>query len=55
MGIEDWHVFDGFFFTLFKFSGRAAISLTDVFSYDVAEDGKQFLVNGYVKPASLLR
>jgi eukaryotic-like serine/threonine-protein kinase len=38
---------------LFQFHGRAAISSTDVFSYDVAKDGKRFLVNRYVKPASL--
>ena len=35
---------------LFQFHGRAAISSTDVFSYDVAKDGKRFLVNRYVKP-----
>ena len=38
---------------LFQFHGRAAISSTDVFSYDVAKDGKRFLVNRYVKPASI--
>ena len=38
---------------LFQFHGRAPISSTDVFSYDVAKDGKRFLVNRYVKPASL--
>jgi eukaryotic-like serine/threonine-protein kinase len=36
--------------SLFQFHGRAAISSTDVFSYDVAKDGKRFLVNRYVKP-----
>ena len=38
---------------LFQFHGRAAISSTDVFSYDVSQDGKRFLVNRYVKPASI--
>lgn len=36
--------------SLFQFHGRAAISSTDVFSYDVTKDGKRFLVNRYVKP-----
>ena len=35
---------------LFQFHGRAAISSTDVFSYDVTKDGKRFLVNRYVRP-----
>ncbi len=35
---------------LFQFHGRAPISATDVFSYDVTKDGKRFLVNRYVKP-----
>ncbi len=35
---------------LFQIHGRAAISSTDVFSYDVAKDGKRFLVNRYVEP-----
>jgi hypothetical protein len=35
---------------LFQVHGRAAISSTDVFTYDVAKDGKLFLVNRYVKP-----
>jgi len=35
---------------LFQIHGRAAISSTDVFTYDVAKDGKRFLVNRYVKP-----
>lgn len=35
---------------LVQFHGRAAISSTDVFSYDVSKDGKRFLVNRYVKP-----
>ena len=38
---------------LFQFHGRAAISSTDVFSYDVSKDGKRFLVNRYVKPARI--
>ena len=35
---------------LFQIQGRASISSTDVFTYDVAKDGKRFLVNRYVKP-----
>ena len=35
---------------LFQFHGRAAISSTDVFSYDVSKDGRRFLVNRYIKP-----
>ena len=35
---------------LFQIHGRAPISSTDVFSYDVAKDGKRFLVNRYIKP-----
>ena len=35
---------------LFQIYGRAAISSTDVFTFDVAKDGKRFLVNRYVKP-----
>jgi Tol biopolymer transport system component len=35
---------------LFHFHGRAPISSTDLFTYDVAKDGKRFLVNRYVKP-----
>ncbi len=35
---------------LFQIHGRASISSTDVFTYDVAKDGKRFLVNRYVKP-----
>lgn len=38
---------------LFQFHGRAAISSTDVFSYDVTKDGKRFLVNRYVKPQKI--
>jgi Tol biopolymer transport system component len=35
---------------LFQLHGRAPISSTDIFSYDVTKDGKRFLVNRYVKP-----
>jgi Tol biopolymer transport system component len=35
---------------LFQIHGRASISSTDVFTYDVAKDGRRFLVNRYVKP-----
>jgi Tol biopolymer transport system component len=35
---------------LFQIHGRAPISSTDVFTYDVARDGKRFLVNRYEKP-----
>jgi hypothetical protein len=35
---------------LFQIRGRAPISSTDVFTYDVGADGKRFLVNRYVKP-----
>jgi eukaryotic-like serine/threonine-protein kinase len=35
---------------LFQTRGRAPISSTDVFTYDVAKDGTRFLVNRYVKP-----
>jgi eukaryotic-like serine/threonine-protein kinase len=35
---------------LFQVHGRAPISSTDVFTYDVAKDGKRVLVNRYVKP-----
>jgi serine/threonine protein kinase len=35
---------------LFQIRGRAAISATDHFSYDVADDGQRFLINRYVKP-----
>ena len=35
---------------LFQIHGRAPISSTDVFTYDVAKDGKRFLVNRYEKP-----
>ena len=35
---------------LFPIHGRAPISSTDLFTYDVARDGKRFLVDRYVKP-----
>ncbi len=35
---------------LFQIQGRAPISSTDIFTYDVTKDGKRFLVNRYVKP-----
>ena len=35
---------------LFQVHGRAPISSTDVFTYDVTKDGKRFLVNRYVRP-----
>jgi len=34
---------------LFQIHGRANISSTDIFTYDVAKDGQRFLVNRYVK------
>src|SRR5450755_75288 len=35
---------------LFQIRGRAPISSTDIFTYDVAKDGNRFLVNRYEKP-----
>jgi hypothetical protein len=35
---------------LFQVRGRAFISSTDIFTYDVTPDGKQFLINRYLKP-----
>ena len=35
---------------LFQIHGRAPISNTDLYTYDVSNDGKRFLVNRYVKP-----
>jgi Tol biopolymer transport system component len=35
---------------LFQIHGRAPISSTDIFTYDVAKDWQRFLVNRYVKP-----
>jgi hypothetical protein len=35
---------------LFAIRARAPISSTDIFTYDVARDGKRFLVNQYLKP-----
>jgi Tol biopolymer transport system component len=39
---------------LFQIHGRAPISSTDIFTYDVTQDGKRFLVNRYVKPDRVL-
>src|SRR5262249_17781772 len=38
---------------LFQVLGRAYISSTDAFTYDVARDGNRFLVNYYLRPASI--
>jgi len=38
---------------LFRVRGRAPISNTDVYSYDVTKDGMRFIVNKYVKPSSV--
>jgi Tol biopolymer transport system component len=38
---------------LFRIRGRAAISNTDVYSYDVTRDGTRFIVNKYVRPMSV--
>jgi Tol biopolymer transport system component len=35
---------------LFQVHGRAPISSSDAFTYDVTKDGKRFLVNRYLKP-----
>ena len=35
---------------MFQFHGRAPISSTDTFSYDVTSDGSRFIVNRYLKP-----
>jgi hypothetical protein len=37
-------------FVPMQIRGRAPISDSDRFTYDVAPDGKRFLVNQYVKP-----
>lgn len=34
---------------LFQVRGRSPVSSTDLFTYDVSKDGKQFLVNRYIK------
>jgi Tol biopolymer transport system component len=34
---------------LFQVRGRAPVSSTDLFTYDVSSDGKRFLVNRYIK------
>jgi len=35
---------------LFQVRGRAFVSSTDLYTYDASRDGKQFLVNRYLKP-----
>lgn len=37
----------------FQIPGRAPVSSTDQFTYDVTKDGKRFLVNRYVKPVDV--
>jgi eukaryotic-like serine/threonine-protein kinase len=39
--------------TLFQLNGRAPVSSTDLLTYDVTKDGQRFLVNRYLKPASV--
>jgi hypothetical protein len=39
---------------LLQIHGRAPSSSTDLFTYDVAKDGKRFLVNRYVKPEKVV-
>lgn len=38
---------------LFRISARAPVSSTDLYNYTVTADGKRFLVNRYIRPASL--
>ena len=38
---------------LFTFQARAGISSTDLFTYDVAKDGKRFIGNRCVKPETI--
>ena len=38
---------------LFQLSGRAPISSTDLYKYDVVKDGSRFLVNRYMKPTNV--
>jgi eukaryotic-like serine/threonine-protein kinase len=38
---------------LFQVRGRAPISSTDLFTYDVTKDGQRFLVNQYLKPEQI--
>ncbi len=38
---------------LFQIHGRAPVSNTDLYTYDVSKDGSRFLVNRYVKPDSV--
>ena len=39
---------------LFQIHGRAPISSSDIYTYDVAKDGMRFLVNRYVKPDHIM-
>ena len=39
--------------TLFQLNGRAPVSSTDLFTYDVTKDGQRFLVNRYLKPGTV--
>ncbi|HEX4005385.1 MAG TPA: protein kinase [Acidobacteriaceae bacterium] len=38
---------------LFQVRGRAPISSTDLFTYDVTRDGQRFLVNEYLRPQTI--
>lgn len=38
---------------LFQVRGRAPISSTDLFTYDVTRDGQRFIVNQYLKPPAI--
>ncbi len=38
---------------LFQLQARSPVSSTDLYTYDVAADGKRFLVNRYVKPVTI--
>jgi eukaryotic-like serine/threonine-protein kinase len=38
---------------LFQLNGRAPISSTDLYKYDVGNEGNRFLVNRYMKPATI--
>ncbi len=38
---------------LFQVRGRAPISSTDLFTYDVTRDGQRFIVNQYLKPPTI--
>jgi len=39
---------------LFQIHGRAPISSSDLYTFDVAKDGRRFLVNRYVKPDRII-